>query len=56
MINAKKIMWHGLMKAPGILQRLWVMRFPANSAWFSSKLENMGNVTLLDGNVVSNII
>ena len=31
-------------------------RFPTHLAWSSSKFEHMGNVTLLEGHVVSNII
>ena len=56
MINSNKIMWHGFMKTLGILWSLWVTRFPAHLALYSSKFEHMGNVTLLDGYVVSNII
>ena len=56
MINAKKIMWHGLIKTLGSSWRLWVTRFPTHLAWYSSKLEHMGSVTLLDSNIVSNII
>ena len=56
MINSKKIKWHEFMKTLGSLQRLWVTRFPAHLALYSSKFEYMGTGTLLDVYVVSNII
>ena len=56
MINTKKIRWHWFTKTLGILCSLWVTRFPTHLARYSPKFEHMGNVTLLDGYVVSNII
>ena len=56
MINYKKIRWHGFMKTLGSLWSLWVTRFPEHLELSSSKFKYMGNVTLLDGDVVSNII
>ena len=56
MINDKKVRWNGFMKTLGILWILWMTRFPAHLALSSSKFEHMGNVTLLEGYVVSNII
>ena len=56
MINSKKIRWNGFMKTLGSLWSLWMTRFPTHLACYSSKFEHMGNVKLLEGDVVSNII
>ena len=44
------------MKTLGSLWSLWVTRFHAHLTRYSFKFKHMGNVTLLDGNVVLNII
>ena len=57
MINATKKRWNGFMEALGSLWSLWMTRFPTHlMACSSSKFEHMGKVTLLEGDVVSNII
>ena len=56
MITSKKIMWHGFMNTLGSFWSLSVTRFPTHLACYSSKFEHMGNVKLLDGYVVKNII
>ena len=44
------------MKTLGSLWSLWMTIFPTHLALSSSKFEHMGNVTLLEGGVLSNII
>ena len=56
MINYNKIRWHGFMKTLGSLWSLWVTIFPTHLALSSFKFEHMGNVMLLEGDVVSNRI
>ena len=56
MINDKKVRWNGFMKTLGISWSLWMNRFPTHLSLSSSTFEHMGTVTLLEGDVLSNII